>query len=210
MHPVAGGLGETGTSVKKRPLRIPGRWKKGFALDYHTVRSIYVGDDEYGHPMFETERTELGDLLYRLKYRSEASVAEEIVRAAAEFLSSWNPGVDAIVPVPPSRSHRSLQPVLVLAEALGKRLELPVTADCVEKVKAFPELKNVYDYDERLRLLDGAYRIKAPSIKGRRVLLFDDLYRSGATMNAVAGALYDQGGAAEVYALTITRTRTKS
>ncbi len=32
-------------------------------------------------------------------------------------------------------------------------------------------------------------------------------YRSGATMNAITAALYDEGAAADVFALTITRTR---
>jgi hypothetical protein len=36
-----------------------------------------------------------------------------------------------------------------------------------------------------------------------------DLFRSGATMNAITGALYDQGRARDVYALTLTRTRSK-
>ncbi len=35
----------------------------------------------------------------------------------------------------------------------------------------------------------------------------DDLYRSGATMDAITRALYDQGSAADVFALAITRTR---
>ena len=38
-------------------------------------------------------------------------------------------------------------------------------------------------------------------------LLFDDLYRSGATMNEITTTLYDQGSAADVFVLTITRTR---
>lgn len=45
--------------------------------------------------------------------------------------------------------------------------------------------------------------------RGRHVLLFDDLHRSGATMNAITEALYDDGDAAEVFALTITRTRSR-
>ncbi len=44
-------------------------------------------------------------------------------------------------------------------------------------------------------------------VQGHRVLLFDDLYRSGATLNAITVALYDNGGATEVFALTMTRTR---
>ncbi len=46
-------------------------------------------------------------------------------------------------------------------------------------------------------------------VQGRSVLLFDDLFRSGATMNAITSSLYDQGTARDVYALTLTRTRSK-
>ena len=52
-------------------------------------------------------------------------------------------------------------------------------------------------------------RSSTPKVEGRKVLLFDDLFRSGATMNAITSALYDQGQAREVYALTLTRTRSK-
>lgn len=54
-----------------------------------------------------------------------------------------------------------------------------------------------------------AHEVERGEVQGRRILLFDDLFRSGATMNAITAALYDQGGAAEVFALTITRTRNR-
>lgn len=190
-----------------RAMKIPGRWRDGFALDFHSVSSTYLGDDEYGHPQFDTNRTELGELLYRLKYQSDTSVIAEIVDPIATFIeSSWKPSLELIIPVPPSRA-RSHQPVLLLAEALGKRLNIPVTTHCVRRVREIPELKNVYDYDERLRLLEDAHTIDPSRVKDRRILLFDDLYRSGATMNAITVALYDQGSAAEVFALAVTRTR---
>lgn len=191
-------------------IRPTGRWREGFVLDYHTTASTYLGDDEYSHPIFDTKRTELGELLYCLKYRSDNSVVEEIVDTAAEFVASWKPGVEIIIPVPPSRSGRLLQPVLVLAEMLSKRIGIPVRNDCVTKVKDIPELKNVYDFDERLRILAGAHAVQPSLVANKKVLLFDDLYRSGATMNAIAAALYDQGHVANVFALAITRTRSKS
>ncbi|MDL1958237.1 MAG: hypothetical protein LWX01_00875 [Deltaproteobacteria bacterium] len=46
-------------------------------------------------------------------------------------------------------------------------------------------------------------------VAGRNVLLIDDLYRSGATLNAVTVALKDKGKAKEVYVLTLTMTRRK-
>ena len=96
---------------------------------------------------------------------------------------------------------------MLLGEALAKRLGLPFAQDWVRKTREIPELKNVYDYDERIRLLAGAHEADRAKAEGRRVLAFDDLYRSGATLNAIAETLYDQGGVSEVFALTITRTR---
>lgn len=53
-----------------------------------TVRSIPVagklGDDEFGNPQFGTKRTEVGEQLYRLKYRSEQTAVPLLVEAATE------------------------------------------------------------------------------------------------------------------------------
>ena len=192
-----------------RPIRIPGRWREGYALDYHTLGSTYLGDDEYGHPMFDTKRSEVGELLYRLKYRSDRAVLSELVDTAANFVRSWNPGVAILVPVPPSRA-RSQQPVHMIAEALGGKIGIPVDSTAVVRVKEVPELKNVYAYDERIHALEGVHQVEASVVAKQRVLLFDDLYRSGATMNAITAALYDQGAVADVYALALTRTRSRA
>jgi competence protein ComFC len=192
--------------VDTNPTKIPGRWINGFALDVHTTSSELVGHDQYGHPQFESKRSELGELLYKLKFRRNRGVIPEIVEVAATFVESYLPKVDLIIPVPPS-TPRKEQPVILLARALGERLHIPISEDCVWKVRETPQLKNVFDFDERSRLLDGAFELDSSVIKGKMVLLFDDLYRSGATLNAVTALLYDQGGAEDVVVLTLTRTR---
>lgn len=108
--------------------------------------------------------------------------------------------------VPPSKP-RSVQPVHLLATELGRRLSVPFQRDLVTRTRAVPELKGIFEYDDRMKALDGAHAVAPGAAQGRRVLLFDDLYRSGATMNAVAETHHLQGGAANVLALTITATR---
>jgi competence protein ComFC len=85
-------------------------------------------------------------------------------------------------------------------------LNIPVV-NCVVRTRDIPQLKNVYDLDERAKLLEGLHDVDASQVRGKRVLLFDDLFRSGATMNAISAALYEKGAVADVLALTITRTR---
>jgi len=43
--------------ISFHPVRIPGRWREGYALDLHTVQSTFLGDDAYGHARFDTERS---------------------------------------------------------------------------------------------------------------------------------------------------------
>ena len=95
---------------------------------------------------------------------------------------------------------------MLLAEALSKHAELAV-ADCLTRKRDIPQLKNVTDLDERAALLDGLHAVDKTATQGKTILLFDDLYRSGATMNAIAAELRDTGLAADLYALTVTRTR---
>jgi len=189
-----------------KPTRIAGRWREGYVLDLHTVSSTYIGADEYGHPMFDTKRSELGGLLLRLKYRGDETALAPIVDALVGFVDVWRPGATLLVPVPPSRA-RSRQPVHLIAMALAARMGIPCALQAVTRVREVPELKNVYDLDDRLRLLAGAHRVDVDAVRGQRVLLLDDLYRSGATMNAVAGSLYEEGAVGDVCALAVTRTR---
>lgn len=191
-----------------KPRKLFGSWTAGYALDLHSTGSTYLGDDEHGHPQFDTHRSEIGELLYRLKYRADNSVIEELTEAAASFFSTWGITPTVIVPVPPTRTYRTVQPVLALAEELGNQLGIAVDASIVRKKKRYAELKNVYDAEERRKMLEGAFDVNASSIQGARVLLVDDLYRSGATMNAIAEALL-AAGAAEVYVLAFTQTRSR-
>jgi len=189
-------------------MRIPGRWQQGFVLDVHTLSSEFLGYDEFGRNVFDTKRSDIGELLYRLKYRSDKAVLESIVDTALQFIASWKPNISIIVPVPPSKT-RIFQPVTEIAKALSNRLNIPCCEDCIIKSRATPELKNVYEYNERIRLLDTAFTMNKP-LDGASVLLFDDLYRSGATLNALTEILYNKGHVTHIYALALTRTRNTS
>ena len=188
------------------PRQIYGAWRRGYVLDNHTLRSEFLGYDQFGNPRFDTQRTEAGELLYRLKYRRHLESLEPLAEAAIAFVRNWQVAIDAILPVPPTRV-RQFQPVFEIAVRIARALGLPFLKDFVQKVKSTRELKNVFDYTERCQLLENAHRIRDQSLHGKTVLLFDDLYRSGATLNAVTRALYDQAHCSDVYVLALTRTK---
>jgi competence protein ComFC len=194
-------------SVDIHPKELKGDWDSGYALDVQTVESTYIGDNEFGRPMFDNKRSALGELLYQLKYRNDTAAVEPIVKAVAEFLKTWKVSVNVIIPVAPSNPSRRSQPVIEVAKMLSTTANIPLCEKCVLKVKGTPQLKNVYDFHERERILSGAFAVNAKETSGKRVLLLDDLYRSGATMNAVARLLKSEGQASAVFALALTCTR---
>lgn len=191
--------------VKIHPIKIEGRWKSGVALDLHTTSSTPIGNNEFGHMQFDTVRPEIAELLYRLKNRADRDAAAPIIETVADYLSRHRDKFDAIVPVPPSH-QRAVQPVIILAEGIGKALGVPVLS-CISTTRPTGQLKNITDPDERKEQVDGLYAVDADQTRGRDILLFDDLFRSGTTMNAITDILIKPGRANIVRALTITKTR---
>ena len=53
------------------PSRIYGIWDEGIVLDNHMQKSIFIGYDENGKEKFENTRTEIGELIYRYKYKND-------------------------------------------------------------------------------------------------------------------------------------------
>lgn len=188
---------------------IPGPWRGGYSLDRHTVSSEYLGDDPYGNPEYHTVRTPLGELLFKLKYRGDQSALDSIVETTVDFLNRWKPPADLIVPVPPSNETRKHQPVILVARQLAHLTKKELCGRCVVKSKPTEQLKNVHLYAERVKILRDAFTVERGEVEGRRILLLDDLFRSGATLSAVTEALYNNG-VERVYALTITKTRSRS
>ena len=176
--------------TKINPRKIDGPWTDGRVLDLHSTGSEFVGYDEYGHEQFDTRRTEVGELLYRLKYRSDASALDEIGATAEDFIRSWGVTFDEVVPAPPTRFRR-VQPLHQIADELSTRFGVPVVKAITKKAAGAAELKNLREYHERHAVLEGALTVDARNIAGKRVLLVDDLIRSGATLSAVARALKD-------------------
>jgi len=191
--------------VNISPMKLPeSPWVDGYVLDYHTVSSTPTGDPYY---RFDTKRTELGELLFQLKYRTGGSaVVADSVDTIEQFVGGWKPPIDYVVPAPPSLTPKT-QPAVEIARELAARLGLAVFEDAVVKVKTTPQMKNIDDWSERQRVLAEASQAGGKDVKGRSILLFDDLIESGSTLRRAAEVLLTDGGARAVYALVLTRTK---
>ena len=191
------------------PKMITGNWTYGWALDQHTIRSTASGSDNIGYLAFATERTEIGEALYRLKYRNDRTQVEPIAQTVSDFIRGRSElsDIKAILAVPPSDTRRSFQPVEAVAAQIGVLLNLPAPDDYLLKAKQTMPLKSMTDKRLRREELEGAFAIADQRFENMHILLFDDLFRSGETLKAVTVALLFLGNVASVSVVTATSTR---
>ena len=189
---------------------LNGHWTEGFALDLHTTSSTPIGVNEQGRTLFDTKRPEIAEHLYQLKYCSDKSHINIIAQEAANFINSkpnWK--LHKLIPIPPSDTERTFQPVYELAKAIEIICKLEVDFTTLKKLKSTSQLKTIDDPEQRREILQDAFDITPNILAGENILLFDDLFRSGESLNAVCDIVKNKGKAANVYVLTITKTRSK-
>lgn len=103
--------------------------------------------------------------------------------------------VDVIIPVPihPSRRRkRGFNQAEVLAKIMGERLGIPVRTDLLKRTKKTLPQKEL-SAGERLKNLSGAFQAEEVPKEIRRVLLVDDIYTTGSTIEACTRALKASG-----------------
>ena len=116
--------------------------------------------------------------------------------------------VDVVVPVPLHRSRlraREFNQSLLLADRVGQYLMRPVSTIDLVRVTA-TEPQTALTRSERLRNLRRAFHVRNDvPFAGRHVLLVDDVFTTGTTVNECAKALR-MAGAESISALTLART----
>jgi predicted amidophosphoribosyltransferase len=190
--------------------KLVGSWDLGYALHKHTLSSVYIGDNEYGHPQFDTTRFEPGEALYQLKYRGDWTQVGPLAAQVQTTLLPLFGTIDLIIPMPASTT-RARQPVYEITNELGRLINVPVFDDIVMKApspQGSPQLKNLHNREEKDAALDGIFSIN-PSIPNEgcfNALLLDDLFDTGATVDAVCKTLRTYKKINRVYAASITWT----
>ncbi len=179
------------SSPHPRPLK--GLWQVGFALDFH---SSFRGAD--------WERSLIGDLVYRLKYEEDRSVLPVLVEHTLALFAA-HPQMtefDVIVLVPPS-TPRPFQPLEAYCQALAQAVDKPLKNYLVKTRPTRPQ-KEMSTLAQKRANVAGAFAVQG-NVAGQRILLVDDLFDSGATLEEITRLLL-RHGARQVNVLTWTRT----
>ena len=183
------------------------KWIEGYAFSVHTLYSIYTGENEYGNPQFDTKRTQMGELVYQLKYKQNISVLPEIIKLLKsdklfiDFIKK-----DYVLVIPATNKNRTFQPVEVVADAISKEFGIKVIKNLIE-AENHKEIKQV-EKARKIDILKSSYSYSENSSlnKDSKIIIFDDVFDSGSTMFVVADLLR-QNGFNNLYAFALTHTR---
>lgn len=186
------------------PMRVYGSWSDGVVMDYHTRNSDYIGVDNYGHSQFSTERTELGELIYNMKYKGYYGLSRKAVEFCSDFLNKWidESDIDLVVPVPPT-TKRDVQPVEELAKEIAYKYGLLYDGAILRN----DSVRSSKDRRGSQENFDTIISASKSLTEKHTVLLVDDIYRTGSTANACTKKLQQDAMVKEVLFLAFTRTR---
>lgn len=146
-------------------------------------------------------------MIFGLKYSGRSYLAEKFADMLYDRICCEDVAPDGIIPVPVSRRRlreRGYDQAALMAEGLGRRWQVSVLTGILRRDKNTPFLRG-YAPTEREEILRGAFSV-APGgirrIQGKRILLIDDIYTTGATADACSEVLLE-AGAEEVSLLTL-------
>ncbi len=151
--------------------------------------------------------------LYRLKYANRREHAILFARLAGSRYEGWirRIGADCIIPVPLHKKRlrkRGYNQAALFARELAKGMQLPCLEHSAERIRATLPQKGL-NPAERQKNLKKAFKIRQNDVKSKIVLLVDDIYTTGSTLDALAGEC-KRAGAEKVYCLTISIGRDRA
>lgn len=202
---------------KKLPfVKEPLCKKCGKPLERETQE--YCGDCQKGQHEFVCGRSvfiyerALRRSINRMKFSNRREYLDFYAEAMAEwgkpYLKRWKPAV--ILPVPVNRRkkrERGFDQSLLLARKLSALTGVPVEENSLIRVRYTMPQKDL-DARQRQKNLQGAFRLKEGFLPKEPVLLVDDIYTTGATIDEICRVLH-KAGIHELYFLNLSTGKGK-
>lgn len=165
------------------------------------------------HPVYQKAccpllyKNEVRAAILKFKDDNAKYLAKPFAKLVCDRLEQENFSIDIILPVPSHKrtvKKRGYNQAQVLAEEIGKILNLPVKSDLIEKTKITKAQKSL-DYAQRQSNLYKSFKAQnLDCLKDKNVLIVDDILTTGATVNAIARLIKKQ--AHNIYVACIART----
>lgn len=162
------------------------------------------------HMVDEENRTEIGELEYEAKYNESDDATNKIASIFVDFINNADIFKEAsIICAVPSSNKEKLNLPQKIANIILPCLDDKVNiSEYVDWKNEKPKIKEL-DLDEKLKALENVDLNINFDIKNKNVILIDDLYQSGYTMQYIAMKL-KESGAGKIFGISIVKSRRDS
>ncbi|MDO8466559.1 MAG: ComF family protein [bacterium] len=148
--------------------------------------------------------------IWRLKYRNRTGLAKPLadilIKYAAKLDLDW--GRFIVIPVPLSQArlrNRGYNQSELIARIFSESFQIELNKTALVRTKNTPPQMEIRDWEARKKNIIGAFGVAKPElIKGKNIILIDDVFTSGATMNEAAHQLKDSG-AKQIIGLVVAK-----
>ena len=142
--------------------------------------------------------SKVSNIIYDLKYHDQPEIGREMGRfVALSFIeANFFDGIDAIVPVPLTKKRqrqRGYNQSFCIAKGISRVTGLPKYDKVLCRTR-FVQSQTQIGHWERQKNVENVFKLKdADAIRGRHILLVDDVVTTGATIAACARELLKAG-----------------
>jgi len=145
--------------------------------------------------------------IHELKYRSIKTMAVYLAALMADYMRENNVPGETLIPVPLHSKRlrqRGYNQSVLLARKLGELVSMPVVEGSLRRVKdSLPQARTT-TVEERRQNVEKAFACQKEDLKGKSLILIDDVCTSGATLESCAAVL-KAAGAVSVWGFTAAR-----
>ncbi len=152
------------------------------------------------------ENNPIRPAIHFLKYNNHRAVSSSLAKLLSDAYSRYGLQAEVIIPVPlhPSRlEERGYNQSELLARALSDNLKLPMDSATLQRVRHTRPQVGLGLLERQENVVD-AFLCADQKLAGQHILLIDDVWTTGSTMNACASAL-KKTGVASVWGLTLAK-----
>ncbi|QYK51444.1 MAG: ComF family protein [Anaerolineales bacterium] len=141
-----------------------------------------------------------------LKTQESVDLASALAAHLAEvLLPSW--AIDLVVPIPLSATRlrmRGFNQAELLAQAFAQLVQLPIAIKALMRIRD-TKFQRTLGRADRKQNVRQAFRADGRSFAGMKILIVDDIFVTGATINSASRAIKKAGGHS-VFAITVARS----
>jgi ComF family protein len=146
------------------------------------------------------------EAIHKFKYQHDIGLGEALSRLMISSLVKLNWSLDLITSVPLGLvrfKERGYNQATLLARPIALFFHIPFSTHALSRIRETRTQVGL-NVIERMENMSGAFQAKGNLVYGKNILMVDDVATSGATLNACAKALLDEG-ASRVYGFSLAR-----